>query len=434
MTSALVLSVDGAWYGRHEEKWAVLPEYPRLKPQSSILSDFNNAPSGLMTVDSRPGFAAAVVEKHLRQEGLVDGEAHVLAHRIIAAAQASRVLYTAVPVSTWQATFAWLNHQPSLGLLFSIDGAMLALAQRHDAVLCRVGRQFRFMVSHAATLIYLSITAFSDDPDDLETALLSLADQVRAQWPLRDASMAVYWCDVLASDQSDGAHLHTILRQRLEVEVTLAPVARFDCGAGPLRSAADALLQALSWRAAENSWFDRIAAASSRFMLPIAVVTALIGVSLLGVAGFWASEAMHMQAHEKLLRDEVVRIEQRNVGMDATPAVLLAPHAESLAFLDVLDGAVASPDLLGFLDDLRKAAGQSVRVMRVRLITKDGGFRIEGVPVIGVGAEHALSGFLAALNAAGYQVHAEDPGIQAQQPGIFSYSLRRIGKVMAEKS
>ena len=434
MTFPLVLCVDGAWYARHDGTWALAPEYPRLKPQSRILSDFNHAPSGLMTVDSRPDFAAAVIEKHLRSEGLVDGEAHVLAHRIIAAAATSRVLYTAVPIATWQANFAWLNQQASLGLLFSIDAAMLGLAQRHDAVLCRIGRQFRFLVSRPSTLIYLSSTAYSDDPDDLETALLNLAEQVRTQWPSRDEKMALYWCDLLAPDQSDASHLHALLGQRLEVGITLAPVERFDCGSGPLRSAAQAMLETLAWHVAENSWFDRVAAASARFSKPIAALTAAFGMVLLAIAGFWTSQTMQMAEQEKHARDEVAQIEQRNLGMDAPPAALLAPYAETLGFLDVLDGAVASPDLLGFLDDLRQAAGHSVRIMRVRLMAKEGSFRIEGVPASDIGAERALSGFLASLRSAGYQVHAEDPGMQAQQPGIFSYSLRRIGNVMRARS
>ena len=437
MKSALLLSLQGVWYSQFDGVWQVSSEKPALLPQTRILSDFDNAPSGVMAVDAQPDFAAAVIEKHLRSEGLIDGEAHVLAHRIIAAGGGSRVLYTAVPVAVWQDIFTWLQQQPSVGLLYCVDAAMLALAQRHDAVLCRSGRQFRFLVSKPGTLIYLTTTAFSDDPDDIDTALLNLIDQARTQWLPRNEKMAVFWCDLLAPDPDDGARVHAIVHRRLGVKVEQAPVSCFATPSGEMRTAAPAMMQALSWRAATNSWIDRIAAAAERFSLPIAGVTAACGIGLMLVAGLWVMQTLQLQAQETRMREEIASIASRNAGLDVAPATLLARHAETLVFLDALAGAAASPDLLGFLGSVRKASDQRLRIMRVRLLTGEGaqgGFRVDGVLVNDAGSERALSGFLAALRAEGYQVRAEDPGYQTQQPGFFSYSVRRIAPVSADLS
>lgn len=437
MTSPLILSIQGLWYSQHGDTWTTSSEPPALLPQSRILSDFENAPSGVMAVDSQPDFAAAVIEKKLRTEGLVDGEAHVLTHRIMSAGGGSRVLYTAVPVVAWQATFTWLEQQASVGLLFSVDAAMLALAQRHDGVLCRMGRQFRFLVSQPGMLISLSATAFSDDADDLDTALLNLVDQARAQWQPRHDKMSVYWCDLLAPEQDDGARFHALLRKRLGVQVELAPVTRFDAPSGGVRTAAQAMVQAVSWRAASNARIDRIAAATERFSLPIAGLTAACGIGLMAVAVYWFSQTLQLQRQDAQMRGEIAAIATRNAGMDVAPAVLLARHAEALGFLDALATAEATPDLLGFLDIVRKASDQRVRVMRVRLIPGDGaqgGFRVDGVPLQDAGLERGLSGFLSALRVDGYQVRAEDPGYQSQQPGFFSYSVRRLSAVGGDRS
>lgn len=437
MKSALILSLQGVWYRCDDGVWAESLAQAALPAQSRILSDFDDSPTGVMAVDTQPDFAAAVIEKHLRSEGLIDGEAHVLAHRIIAAGGGSRVFYTAVPVATWQSTFTWLGQQPSVGLLFSVDAAMLALAQRHDAVLCRMGRQFRFLVSKPGILVYLTATAFSDDPDDIDTALLNLVDQARIQWLPRSEKMSLYWCDLLASEQDDGARFHAIVQRRLGVKVEQAPVSCFATASGEMRTAAPTMMQALSWRAATNSWIDRIAAAAERFNLPIAGVTAACGVGLMLLAGVWVMQTLQLQAQEARMREEMTAIANRNAGMDIPPATLLARHGETLGFLDALAGAAVSPDLLGFLDSVRRASDQRVRVMRVRLLTGEGvqgGFRVDGVPVGDGGSERALSGFLAALRAEGYQVKAEDPGYQTQQPGFFSYSVRRLAPVGGEKS
>lgn len=432
MKPALILSINGTWYNHNGEAWEVSPERPHLTQQSHILSDFDNAPSGVMAVDSQPDFAAAVIEKNLRSEGMVDGDVHVLTHRILPAGGGSRVLYTAVPVAAWQTTFAWLENQASVSLLFSIEAAMLALAQRHDAVLCRIGRQFRFLVSQPSALIYLSATAFSDDPDDLDTALLNLTDQVRIQWHPPHEKMSVYWCDLLVPGQDDGTRFHAAMRQRLGAGIELAPVTCFASAGGELRTAAETMMRALSWRAAANPWLDRIAAAADRYSIPIAATTALFGIGLLAVAGSWATQTMQLRAQEEHLREEIAGITRRNAGMDITPANLLAGHAATLGFLDALADAAASPDPLGFLNDLRKAANQRVRIMRVRLLSGEGGFKVDGVAVGDDGT--ALSGFLAALRAGGYQANAEDPGAQAQQPGFFSYSVRRLAEASGAKS
>ena len=115
-------------------------------------------------------------------------------------------------------------------------------------------------------------------------------------------------------------------------------------------------------------------------------------------------------------------------------ATLLAHDGETLGFLGALADAAESPDLLGILADLRQAANQRVRLMRVQLQASDTAFRIEGVPHSDAASERDLSGFLAALRAAGYQVKAEDPGYQAQQPGFFSYSVRRTAPPVQAKS
>ena len=72
--------------------------------------------------------------------------------------------------------------------------------------------------------------------------------------------------------------------------------------------------------------------------------------------------------------------------------------------------------------------------MRVRLLSGEGGFKVDGVAISDDGTGRALSGFLAALRAGGYQVNAEDPGTQAQQPGFFSYSVRRFAEASGVKS
>jgi hypothetical protein len=347
----------------------------------------------------------------------------MLAHRIFAVGGGSRVLYTAVPLTAWQTTFSWLATHASINLLFSVEGAMLALAQNHDAVVCRIGRQFRLLVSNTTTLVSISVDAFSDDPDDIETALNNLCDQARMQWTPRNDKMSILWCDLLAVGAGIDANIPNYVAKRLNVKVEAAPVEILPNGEQQNHTAASFMMRALSWRNALNPTLDRVASASDRFGLPIAALTALCGGGLLAVSLYWAAQSVQMSNREAAAQNEITKLDQQNGKYAEAPKKLLAPYDKTTGFLDKLNTALVSPDPLNFLNDLKKASDQRVRIMRVRLL--GGSFRVDGVPYTDVGSDRTLSAFLTAMQERGYQMKAEDPGAQSQQTGFFSYSISR---------
>jgi hypothetical protein len=427
MKPDLMLWIEGKWYRRHGGVWDVSGEPLSLAGPSRIITDFDGAASGVMAVDTKPEFAAPVIEKRLRSEGLVDGETRVLAHRVIEAGGGCRVFYTAVPLPKWQETFAWLHGEPSVGLIYSIEAVMLALTRRHGAVLCRAGRHFQLLVSQGSTLAYITATAFSDDIDDLDTALRNLTEQALTQWTARAPQTPVLWCDLLAADGADAARLPDEFAQRLDVAVTMAPVTRFDGeGGAPMRTAADFMSGTVSWTAAANPWSDRLAAGANEYLAPVAALAALVGIAFVAAAMYLSTQTEQLQLRVDAAQRESGAIARRVAGFDVPPAEILASHAETLTFLDDLARASHSPDPLRFVTDVRLAADRRVRVMRVRLLSPEGVYRVDGVPVVGSTADQALAGFIGALRAAGYQANAEDPGSQGAQPGYFSYSIRRL--------
>ncbi len=426
MKSSFLLSLQDSWLSCRDGVWQEHSEFPRLAAGTSILTDFGNAPFGVMPVDTRPDFAAAVIEKTLRSEGLVDGEVHMLPHRIFAVGGGSRVLYTAVPLSQWQQIHAWLSIHTSIHLLFSIETGMLALAQKHDAVICRIDRQFRLLVSNPTHLVSIVVNAFSDDQDDIETALNNLCDQARQQWQGRNEKMSLLWVDVLAPgaeiEQAQLAHV----AQRLHVKVSAAPALTLGAGEKSRHSAVAALMEVLHWRNALNPSLDRVAAASDRFGAPIAAVTAASGAALLAVSAWWGVQSLRLHDQMMEVQHEVAQIDRDNGRMALSPNALMQPFNPEMAFLAKLGDALSGPDPLEFLHDLRQASHQRVRVMRVRLNGKDSSFRVDGVPYSDGSSEKSLSIFLAEMQNLGYQLKSEDPGVQGQQTGFFSYSISKI--------
>jgi hypothetical protein len=426
MKPALILALQGNWLQCQNGAWRAITPFSKSEESCSILSDFDQAPFGVELVDVRPEFAAAVIEKKIRNEGLVDSEVHMISHRVMSIGGGSRMFYTAVPLSSWQKSFAWTAEQSHVNLFYSVDGAMQNLCQKYDAVVCRIGRQFRFLVSNPNNLVSLNVTAYSDDQDDLDTALQTLLEQARNLWQPRNEKNVLFWCDLLAQGSVTDTAISSNFAKKLGVSLKVAESASFTIASERFHSAADSMLSVLNWQNALNSSLDRFAAMTDRFVLPIASITGLIGLGLFASAAYLGMQTSNLRLEEQKVQTETTRISTQFAAQAIAPNDALKPYAEHLNFLDKLSTAFQTPDPLQVLTDVRKAAEKRVRILRIRLISKEMGFKIEGVPYAGEQSERVLSGFLADLKQSGYQVSSEDPGNMNQQAGFFAYSIRPV--------
>ena len=424
MKPALILALQGNWLQCQNGAWRAITPFSKSEESCSILSDFDQAPFGVELVDVRAEFAAAVIEKKIRNEGLVDSEVHMISHRVMSIGGGARMFYTAVPLSSWQKSFAWTSEQSHVNLFYSVDGAMQNLCQKYDAVVCRIGRQFRFLVSNSNNLVSLNVMAYSDDPDDLDTALQTLVEQARNLWQPRSEKNVLFWCDLLAQGSVTDTVISSSFAKKLGVSLKVAESASFTIASERFHSAAESMLSVLTWQNALNSSLDRFAAMTDRFVLPIASITGLIGLSLFASAAYLSMQTSDLRLQEQKLQTETSRISTQFSAQAVAPNEALKPYAEHLNFFEKLSTAVQTPDPLQVLTDVRKAAEKRVRILRIRLISKEAGFKIEGVPYAGEQSERVLSGFLGALKQSGYIVSAEDPGNLNQQAGFFAYSIR----------
>ncbi|WP_334189538.1 hypothetical protein [Noviherbaspirillum sp.] len=422
MKQDLILSLDGRWISRLGGNWQVHAGMPSLSSPGRVLGDFGGAIAGVAAVDVKTEFAGPVIEKRLRSEGMLDAEARILLHRIVASGGGSRVFYSAIPLSAWQSTFSWLKGEPTLALLYTAESAMLHAARRHDIVVFAAGRQLRLLVSNADALVYLTVTAYSDDDDDMRTALGNLADQLARQWPDRPLQPTLLWCDVMASSPSDA--LAQALAAMLNAQLTRMPAEHVHASGSSMVSAAPALLESLPVTAALNPPVERAAFFAEQAKKPLAALIGVAGIALLAAAAYLGAETARLNARAFETAARATTLEQDAAGLDVPAGQLLVKHNPTLHLLDGMAAALRSPDALGLLDTLRGAADQRVRIMRVRMVAADGVYRVDGVPASGASGQ-ALAGFVAAMRTAGYRIDAEDTGGQGQQPGFFSYLVRR---------
>lgn len=94
-------------------------EDPMLRRQPAVmLTDWGpGAIAGVATVQGPASTAAAVLEKQLRDRGETDDLSHLIVHRSQTRAGSTELLYTAVPMRTWQRYQRLSVEHPSLWLI-----------------------------------------------------------------------------------------------------------------------------------------------------------------------------------------------------------------------------------------------------------------------------------------------------------------------------
>ena len=93
------LVFDGAHVTRSDTR-------PRLQRAALAIADFEGAVSSVLALEGSAAHAVALIERRLRSDGMVDGEAKVLIHKTRTVGAGYQTLFTAVPLDRWQQMFA----------------------------------------------------------------------------------------------------------------------------------------------------------------------------------------------------------------------------------------------------------------------------------------------------------------------------------------
>ena len=182
-----------------------------------------------------------------------------------------------------------------------------------------------------------------------------------------------------------------------------------------------ALAREAAGRQALNPVVERMAWRAERWVAPMAVVTALVGV-VLAIVGVLAGQLADQQRTASLSqRSELMALQERIQAVSSLDAPKqLLPLAEFSRAMN--DGARHDP--VAFMALLKAASGQDIRIQRVRLEAPAGqvparAFRVDGV--VAPGASASVTRWVSQMATAGWTLKAMDP--TSALPGAFSYEL-----------
>ncbi|MCR6685637.1 hypothetical protein [Pseudoxanthomonas sp.] len=446
------LTFDGGHISRSDVR-------PRLQRAAMAVADFEGAVSNVISLEGSPAHAVALIERRLRSDGLVDGEAKILIHKTRTVGAGYQTLYTAVPLETWQQTYAWAEAQPDHCLLVPITSLLFNALKPGQAVVLQSGRQLSVLAMLKHDMVYRSSLAYSDHPDDLAMTAGALAEQVADDLARGEDNLEpldVKWCPLLVSHPGEGQPwlddtLREIFSARSGLAVATVPVRRVLDGEGrEYRSGAAWMERAASAGISVNPGGSRIAYLAE-WALPWASAASLVFALVLGALGArWT-----LSAHEANQRAEAIdaRIGQIDAHVQSMAAEATVPDrfGQVLQFIDRARTLQQGIDPVAGMGLVQAAAAGQVRILRVRVEepvapgapVPTGGvpdlreptLRVDAVVDAGRGTPGMqIPTFVERLRRAGFDPVSLDPQNAAASRsagGFFSYLLKRAAPAPA---
>ncbi len=394
--------------------------WPVLDAPAIVVTDFEEAPMGSYRFDGgKPAYAAALVEKRARAEGLTDGAAHVVVHRVVSVRGGLQTFHTVVPLEFWQRMLQWSAQQHDHCIVLPLGALLAAGVGPGRARMLRAGRTLHFFGESKAGLHYQSTNAMGRGTDDLQAAVRVLSGQSRAGIA-NGITHPVEWGSLWAAMAGEDAQ--TALQWTALSDIPAEPLPAAAAGAGA--SVLPALVRRAGVRAAVNPPVARMAWWSERLVAGVATLTGVLAVGLAGLGMVVQGEAQATRANAAETRREAAALEARIAAVNKAEAPQdFAPVADMARKLG--DGARYDP--VAMLALLRDSAAPGTRILRVRFDSGASGSVAPGFQVDGVadsGGVGAIGRLLTSLRAAGWT--AQPVNALDAAPGAFSYRLTAV--------
>ena len=419
----IILVSPQGWFQLKEGNCLPFLAWSGLKGSALVVVDFEQSQSGVQACKGKAEYAAALIEKNVRTEGLVEGPLQVFIHKQIRHTDSTLALYTAVPLDTWQQLQAWAEGQRDHCLIVPLTGLLPAMATEGRVHVLRSGTQLHAYSESEGKMHYAGATALGTDVADMQAPLRALMAQLRASAG-GEAGKGVLWSSTLTDDVAAEQALAGRLAEMSSQEVKLVPHDTLRGETTDRKSSAlPHLIGAAGQKAVQSSGLAKLAWMSESYVLPLAAMIAVVAV---GLGGFAFSS--HQLAQQETQVAASMQGEMEGLRQRATLVNQAAPPTEldaSMALTRQL-GHAAIYDPIQMLNTIRRAAGTAVRVQNVQLVKADATtkarFRVDGVVIDGRNEE--LSRFLSELKLEGWQAEPANPGDGSV--GAFAYHLKPV--------
>ncbi|MFN7154609.1 MAG: hypothetical protein ACK4OE_13045 [Acidovorax sp.] len=411
---------NAGWLHCHGHRVEDVPAWPRLTHTALVVLDLDDVFTDVWRFEGKSDYAQALVEKRVRTQGLVEGAAHIVVHRLVKMPGGFQVYFTAISLELWQRCTQWAQEQADHCLVMTAGGLLShGVSSGHARVMLSQRRLMSFAQTEEG-MVFGSTQALGSGVSAIASAAQVLTANQGALLTRLGAD-GVEWGTMWTTNTADIDTCVAAVRNVLGGAPGVMPTTELAMGGERVHTVLPDLARDAAGRHALNPLVERVAWRAERWVAPITVVTALVGVVLVALGFLVGQLADQQRADGQSQRGELEALQQRIQAVSTVEAPQkLLPVAEFSRALD--EGARHDP--VAFLALLKSTAGKDIRIQRVRLETATGvdkgrAFRVDGV--MAAGASASVTRWVSQMIAAGWTLKAVDPTFTG--PGAFSYEL-----------
>ena len=410
---------SAGWVHCHGQEAQELPAWPRLTDTALVVLDLDDIFTDVWRFEGKSEYAAALIEKRVRTQGLVEGAAHIVMHRLLKVPGGFQAYFSAVSLDLWQQCAQWAKDQSDHCLVMTSGGLMCHGVGLGQGRVLLSQRRLMCFVHTEEGMVFSSTQALGFGAAAMGNAAQVVAANQSAVLG-RLGAEAVEFGALWSSHKEDQEICLSALQGVLGGEPVVMPTAQLTLGSEPVQSVMPALARDAASRHALNPTSERVAWRAERWVAVLTVLTAVAGIALGALGVFTNQQAGAQREESQGQREQLVAMQERiqAVSNMDTPAKLM-PVAQLARTLD--EGLRYDP--LAFLGQLKETSGRDIRIQRVRLESsaqnRTRAFRVDGV--VAPGASASINHWVAQMSAAGWTLKALEP--TDVMPGAFSYEL-----------
>lgn len=412
------------WVHCHGNEAEDVPAWPRLQHSALVVLDLDDIFTDVWRFEGKSEYAAALIEKRARTQGLVEGAAHVVMHRLLKVPGGFQAYFSAIPLELWQRCTEWAREQGDHCLVMTATGLLCHGVGSDNARLLLSQRRLMYFAHTEEGMFFGSMRALGERESAMADAARAMLGSPKGLWARLGAEAVEYGVLWSVRPADDEACLHAVQEAVGNAPATLF-AEELDAAGARVRTVLPKLAHEGAGRQALNPLGERIAWRAERWVAPVTVVTALAGLALIAAGALITQQAQNYRLAGQGPRAELEVLQGRIQAVSTVEAPQkLLPATELASRLD--QGMRYDP--LTFLADLKDATGKEMQIQRVRLNTEAQTraqvFRVDGVAA--PGASYAVVRWVGRMTAAGWTLKALDP-VGATVPGAFSYQLTAAG-------
>ncbi len=410
---------SSGWMHCHDQEAHESPSWPRLTETALVVLDLDDVFTDVWRFEGKSEYATALIEKRVRTQGLVEGAAHIVMHRLLKVPGGFQAYFSAVSLDLWQQCAQWAKDQPDHCLVMASGGLLCHGVNLGQARVLLSRRRLMGFAQTEEGMVFSSTQALGSGA----AAMGNAAQVVTANQSAvlgRLGADAVEFGALWSSKQVDQEICLAALQSVLGGEPSVMPTTQLTLGSESVQSVMPTLARDAASRHALNPLSERVAWRAERWVMAMTALTAVVGIAL-GALGIFASQqadAQHEEGQNQRAQLAVMQERIQAVSNVEAPAKLL-PVTEFARTLD--EGLRYDP--IAFLGQIKGTSGRDIRIQRVRMETsstnRTRSFRVDGV--VAPGASASINRWVTQMSASGWTLKALDP--TDVMPGAFSYEL-----------